>query len=107
MTFNRKTLSGGALVVLIVLFVALVLLVNVLFRGARVDLTENNLYTLSDGTRDILSSLEEPVNLYLFYSDKGTQNLPQFNLRIDDKGDIYAEGADELIYGCLSNVLQG
>ena len=34
-----------------------------------------------------------------------TQNLPQFNLRVDDKGDIFAEGADELIYGRLSNVL--
>lgn len=36
-----------------------------------------------------------------------TQNLPQFALRVDDKGDIHAEGADELIYGRLSNVLQG
>ena len=36
-----------------------------------------------------------------------TQNLPQFTLRVDDAGDIYAEGADELIYGRLSNVLQG
>lgn len=35
-----------------------------------------------------------------------TQNLPQFELRMDDKGDIYAEGADELIYGRLSNVLE-
>jgi arsenite oxidase small subunit len=26
-------------------------------------------------------------------------------LRIDDKGDIYAEGVDELLYGRLSNVL--
>ena len=34
-----------------------------------------------------------------------TQNLPQFALRVDDKGDIYAEGVDELIYGRLSNVL--
>lgn len=34
-----------------------------------------------------------------------TQNLPQFTLRVDDKGDIHAEGADELIYGRLSNVL--
>jgi hypothetical protein len=25
--------------------------------------------------------------------------------RIDDKGDIYAEGVDELLYGRLSNVL--
>lgn len=34
-----------------------------------------------------------------------TNNLPQFTLRVDDKGDIFAEGADELIYGRLSNVL--
>jgi arsenite oxidase small subunit len=34
-----------------------------------------------------------------------TQNLPQFTLRVDDKGDIYAEGVDELLYGRLSNVL--
>jgi arsenite oxidase small subunit len=34
-----------------------------------------------------------------------TQNLPQFTLRVDDAGDIFAEGVDELIYGRLSNVL--
>jgi hypothetical protein len=33
---------------------------------------------------------------------QATQNLPQFRLRIDDQGDIYAEGPDELIYGRLS-----
>lgn len=34
-----------------------------------------------------------------------TQNLPQFALRVDDKGDIYAEGASDLIFGRPSNVL--
>jgi arsenite oxidase small subunit len=34
-----------------------------------------------------------------------TQNLPQYMLRVDDKGDIYAEGVDELLYGRMSNVL--
>jgi arsenite oxidase small subunit len=34
-----------------------------------------------------------------------TQNLPQFQLSIDENGDIYAVGVDELIYGRLSNVL--
>ncbi len=38
---------------------------------------------------------------------QATQNLPQYVLRIDDKGDIYAEGVDELLYGRLSNVLEG
>ena len=36
---------------------------------------------------------------------QATQNLPQYTLRVDDKGDIYAEGVDELLYGRLSNVL--
>jgi arsenite oxidase small subunit len=38
---------------------------------------------------------------------QATQNLPQYTLRVDDQGDIYAEGVDELIYGRLSNVLAG
>jgi arsenite oxidase small subunit len=36
---------------------------------------------------------------------QATQNLPQYALRVDAKGDIYAEGVDELLYGRLSNVL--
>jgi len=36
---------------------------------------------------------------------QATQNLPQYILRVDAKGDIYAEGVDELLYGRLSNVL--
>ncbi len=34
-----------------------------------------------------------------------TSNLPQFVLRVDAKGDIYAEGASDLIFGRPSNVL--
>ena len=36
---------------------------------------------------------------------QATQNLPQYMLRVDINGDIYAEGVDELLYGRLSNVL--
>ena len=34
-----------------------------------------------------------------------TQNVPQFTLNVDDKGDIFAEGASDLIFGRPSNVL--
>lgn len=34
-----------------------------------------------------------------------TQNLPQFTLRVDNKGDIYAEGCSDLIFGRPANVL--
>ena len=36
---------------------------------------------------------------------QATQNLPQYVLRIDGNGEIFAEGVDELLYGRLSNVL--
>jgi arsenite oxidase small subunit len=36
---------------------------------------------------------------------QATQNLPQYTLRVDETGDIYAEGLDELLYGRVSNVL--
>ena len=36
-----------------------------------------------------------------------TENLPQFILRVDDKGDIHAEGCTDLIFGRPSNVLKG
>ncbi len=38
---------------------------------------------------------------------QATSNLPQFHLRVDDAGDIFAEGVDDLIYGRLTNVLAG
>jgi len=69
-------MTGGALAALAVLLVAVILVSNALFRGARLDLTQSHLYTLSNGTKKILSSIDEPIHLYLFYSDKGTQNLP-------------------------------
>ncbi len=74
---NRKLLTGGALAVLAVLLVAVLLITNVMFRGARVDLTQGHLYTLSQGTKNILASIDEPIHLYFFYSDKGSQDLPQ------------------------------
>ena len=56
-----------------------------------------------------------PGHFSVFDAEKGgqqtwgqaTQNLPQYVLRIDDAGDIYAEGVDELLYGRTSNVLEG
>jgi arsenite oxidase small subunit len=36
---------------------------------------------------------------------QATQNLPQFALSVDGKGDIHAVAVDELIYGRISNVL--
>jgi len=73
----NKWYSSSALIVLIVLFVVLTMLSSIVFRGARVDLTENRLYTLSEGTVNIVESLAEPITLRLYFSDEASSDLPQ------------------------------
>ena len=72
---TRRALTGGTLAVLAVLFVAVIALANNLLRGAQVDLTQNKLYTLSEGTEKVLGEIDEPINLYYFFSDKGTAEI--------------------------------
>jgi len=50
--------------------------VQPLLRTARADFTENNLYTLSDGTRSVLSDLDEPVELTFVYTRRVGQEFP-------------------------------
>jgi ABC-type uncharacterized transport system involved in gliding motility auxiliary subunit len=78
MTTRARTRIGySTLVVLFAAFVVAVIASNVLLRGLRIDLTENQLYTLSPGTRKVLQGIEEPINLYLFFSTQAAANLPQ------------------------------
>jgi ABC-type uncharacterized transport system involved in gliding motility auxiliary subunit len=74
---QRSTLGGGALVALALLFIGLTVLFNHALRGWRFDLTHNHLYTTAPGTERILARLKEPINLYLFFSAKSAQQLPQ------------------------------
>jgi ABC-type uncharacterized transport system involved in gliding motility auxiliary subunit len=72
---NQRTFAYSSLIVLGVAFVAAVMASNTLLRGMRIDLTENDLYTLSQGTRTMLGNLEEPINLYLFFSDRESADV--------------------------------
>lgn len=74
---QRRVSTGVALFALALLFIALVVLSGTLLRGARMDLTQNRLYTLTEGTRAILGKLDEPVNLSFYYSDAAARDLPQ------------------------------
>ena len=64
---NKYIISVGSLVLLLLLFISISILSGSLFTGLRFDLTENKLFTLSKGSRQILENLQEPVNLHLFF----------------------------------------
>jgi ABC-type uncharacterized transport system involved in gliding motility auxiliary subunit len=88
-TQSKRFMSGTGLVVLALLFFALTILSNALFRGYRLDLTENKLYTLADGTENILHHIDEPINLYFFYSRRASEEIPQLR--------TYAQRVRELL----------
>ena len=75
---QKKTFySVGSLALLLVLFVAINILAGDFLRGSRFDLTENRLFTLSEGTRSILGKLKEPVTLHFYFSQGASRDLPQ------------------------------
>jgi ABC-type uncharacterized transport system involved in gliding motility auxiliary subunit len=86
---KKSIYSIGSLLLLLVFFVVASMLSSNLLRGLRFDLTENQLYTLSSGTRNILHDLQEPVTLYLFFSQEASRDLPQIR--------SYARRVDELV----------
>ena len=83
--------------VLTLLFLAAVGLVNLTFRGVRLDLSEAGLYTLSDGTRRVLDAIPEPIRLYFFVSRSGLADSPGLRSWADRVEDMLVEfeaGAD-------------
>mgnify|MGYP005840770395 CR=1 FL=1 len=73
----KNVYSSSALVVLAILFIVLTMLSSIVFKGWRLDLTENNLYTLSEGTVNIAESLDQKIRLRLYFSDSASEDLPQ------------------------------
>jgi len=94
---QRNLLSVLGLIVIAALFIAAVVLSNQLFRSARLDLTEDKLYTLSDGTKQVLSEIDEPIRLRFYYSSRIAEELPDIGVyaqRVRDMLEEYASIAD-------------
>jgi len=66
-----------AALALFIAFVASNVIANSWFRSWRLDLTENQLYSISPGTQQTLDELTEPVQLTLYYSRDAAQPMPQ------------------------------
>ncbi|MED5535547.1 MAG: Gldg family protein [Pseudomonadota bacterium] len=99
MTAKRQQNIGTASLILLgLVFVAAVTANNTLLRGLRFDLTENNLYTVSPGTRALLTTIQEPINLYFFFSDSETADitpLRNFATRVREMLEEFTAASDE------------
>lgn len=91
---SRSTLS---IVILAGVFLCFVT-INKLYLGSiRIDLTENDLYTLSEGSTEVIGQVDEPVTLYFFFSDKLSEDLTSlraYSQRVREMLEEYALAAN-------------
>jgi ABC-type uncharacterized transport system involved in gliding motility auxiliary subunit len=73
---NKKILTSSGFLMAIALLLAVNIISNTTLTSARLDLTDNKLYTLSEGTKNILANLEEPITLRFYLSKKLASGLP-------------------------------
>ena len=70
---SEKNKSKVQIFLLLITFVLFIMLANNIFKGFRFDLTENKLYTLGDGTLNIINKLDDQIILNYYFSDSLTQ----------------------------------
>ena len=79
--------TWGSVVLLLICLVAVNLMAH--FFPLRYDLTEERLYTISEGSRKILAGLTDPVRINFYYSRNNSELPPNFK--------IYAQRVQELL----------
>src|SRR5215475_13974179 len=94
--FSAARIAAIAALLGAVIFVCINIISSQLLRTARVDLTQQHLYSLSQGTRTLLGEIKEPVRFRLFMSSGLTKQAPQlaaFAGRVRSLLDSYAAAA--------------
>jgi ABC-2 type transport system permease protein len=74
---NRKAMVAMGVVYICIITLSVTLLAQKAFGRAGLDLTANNIYTLSNGTRKVLESLNKPVTLRLYYTREAALKGPE------------------------------
>jgi ABC-type uncharacterized transport system involved in gliding motility auxiliary subunit len=97
MTLSRRAIATISLILVAILFIAVNLALDTFLRSARIDLTENQIHTLSEGTRKTLAKIDEPVTFKLYYSEEtatGVANVSAYAGRVRDLLAEYAAQSD-------------
>ena len=80
---NRGELAWGCVIMAAVILLSVNVFSETQLRSGNVDLTQNQLYTLTDGTRDVLSSIDEPIRMRLYFSKALGENVSSFQRYFD------------------------
>jgi ABC-type uncharacterized transport system involved in gliding motility auxiliary subunit len=86
---SRRVAALAALACAVVLFVSVNVIADRALRTSRADLTQQRLYTLSQGSRNTLAKIDEPITLRFYYSPRLGDEIPSYG--------IYAQRVREML----------
>ena len=92
-----RTYTIGGIVLAVAAFLAVNMFANQALTRFRLDLTEQRLFTLSEGTRNVIRAIDEPVTLRLYVSRSLASRLPSISgyvARVRDLLQEYEHAAD-------------
>lgn len=94
---DQRGLAFASLAVAAVFFISAIVFASGAFKRLQLDLTKGSLYTLSDGTYEVLTQIKEPITLRLFLSRALVDTAPAFgtySARVRDLLERYVSLAD-------------
>ncbi len=80
---DRSRRAAIGLILALVALFAVNIFANEALDTVRLDLTERKLFTLSDNTREVLSSIDEPITLRLYFSEELGKRNPDYATYFD------------------------
>src|SRR5262245_56612790 len=74
---SKKQLTVLGVALALVLFFALNIAANASMRMVRLDVTEDKVFTLDEGSKAVARGIDEPINLYFYLSRSSVRNYPE------------------------------
>lgn len=74
---NSKTRAIFAILFVALITICSILIVQKIVKHVRIDLTDNTIYTLSQGTRNIVSKVDQPLHIKLYYGHTASMKAPE------------------------------
>ena len=74
----RHTLAWSSIALAVILLLSVNLFAASSLRNAKADLTQQRLFTISEGTRGILRAIDEPISARLYFSKKLAEAAPAY-----------------------------
>ncbi len=97
---TKKTTRGTNSILLVAIVLSLLVLINVIAQGFffRIDLTADRQFTLTDATKNVVSNIDDVVNIKMYFSDDLPTYLVTLRQQIEDTLDEYkAWGKENLL----------